>query len=411
MKSNLPDIINEDSIDSVRLAREKIFSGGMVILTDDEDRENEGDLVMAAEDATPERINFMVTEARGLICVPMLAKNIVRLELPMQAQKNTGPHYTAFSVSVDAAQQISTGISASDRALTIKLLANPSSKPSQFVQPGHVFPLKYHPGGVLVRAGHTEGSIDLIKLANKNPAAIVCEILNDDGTMARGNQLEKLSNKHDIPIVSIADIISYRMTHETLVKRVAETVIPTKYGKFNLFAYKSDVDPDEHIALTIGKINEKKTTLVRVESECLTGHVFNSRRCDCGEQVDISMKKIAENKNGVLVYMRQEGRGIGLLNKLKAYKLQDEGMDTVQANESLGFPIDLRHYGIGAQILRDLGVGKFDLLTNNPKKVSGLSGFGLEMNSQIPFESTINEDNRVYLKTKSEKMGHSIKID
>jgi len=411
LKSNLPDIMNEDSINSVKLASEKILSGGMVILTDDEDRENEGDLVMAAEDATPERINFMVTEARGLICVPMLAKNIDRLELPMQAQKNTGPHYTAFTVSVDAAQQISTGISAADRALTIKLLANPSSKPSQFVHPGHVFPLKYHPGGVLVRAGHTEGSIDLIKLANKIPAAIVCEILNDDGTMARGNQLEQLSNKHDIPIVSIADIINYRMTHETLVKRVAETVIPTKYGKFNLYAYKSDVDPDEHIALTIGKINEKTTTLVRVESECLTGHVFNSRRCDCGEQVDLSMKKISENKNGVLVYMRQEGRGIGLLNKLKAYKLQDEGMDTVQANESLGFPIDLRHYGIGAQILRDLGVRKFNLLTNNPKKVSGLIGFGLEMKSQIPFASTVNEDNRVYLKTKSEKMGHSLKID
>ena len=292
-----------------------------------------------------------------------------------------------------------------------KLLSDPKSNSSQFVHPGHVFPLKYHPGGVLVRAGHTEGSIDLIKLANKNPAAIVCEILNADGTMARGKQLEDLSKKHNIPIVSIADIISYRMTHETLVTRVAETIIPTEYGKFKLYAYKGGVDRDEHLALQMGKIETAETTLVRVESECLTGHVFKSRRCDCGEQVSLSMKRIAENGNGVLVYMRQEGRGIGLLNKLKAYKLQDEGMDTVQANESLGFEMDLRHYGIGAQILRDLGVTKFNLLTNNPKKVSGLSGFGLEMESQIPFESTVNEDNRNYLKTKVEKMGHSLKVD
>ena len=398
-------------MESVKKASDKIRSGGMVIITDDEDRENEGDIVMAAEDATPELINFMVTEARGLICVPMTGENIDRLELPMQAQKNAGPHHTAFTVSVDAAQEISTGISASDRAVTIKLLSDPKSNSSQFVHPGHVFPLKYHPGGVLVRAGHTEGSIDLIKLANKNPAAIVCEILNADGTMARGKQLEDLSKKHNIPIVSIADIISYRMTHETLVTRVAETIIPTEYGKFKLYAYKSEVDRDEHLALQMGKIETAETTLVRVESECLTGHVFKSRRCDCGEQVSLSMKRIAENGNGVLVYMRQEGRGIGLLNKLKAYKLQDEGMDTVQANESLGFEMDLRHYGIGAQILRDLGVTKFNLLTNNPKKVSGLSGFGLEMESQIPFESTVNEDNRNYLKTKVEKMGHSLKVD
>ena len=410
MNSKIPEI-NNDSLESVKKASDKIRSGGMVIITDDEDRENEGDIVMAAEDATPELINFMVTEARGLICVPMTGENIDRLELPMQAQKNAGPHHTAFTVSVDAAQEISTGISASDRALTIKLLSDPKSNSSQFVHPGHVFPLKYHPGGVLVRAGHTEGSIDLIKLANKNPAAIVCEILNADGTMARGKQLEDLSKKHNIPIVSIADIISYRMTHETLVTRVAETIIPTEYGKFKLYAYKSEVDRDEHLALQIGKIETTETTLVRVESECLTGHVFKSRRCDCGEQVNLSMKRIAENGSGVLVYMRQEGRGIGLLNKLKAYKLQDEGMDTVQANESLGFEMDLRHYGIGAQILRDLGVTKFNLLTNNPKKVSGLSGFGLEMESQIPFESTVNEDNRNYLKTKVEKMGHSLKVD
>lgn len=410
MNSKIPEI-NNDSLESVKKATAKIRSGGMVIITDDEDRENEGDIVMAAEDATPELINFMVTEARGLICVPMTGENIDRLELPMQAQKNAGPHHTAFTVSVDAAQEISTGISASDRALTIKLLSDPKSNSSQFVHPGHVFPLKYHPGGVLVRAGHTEGSIDLIKLANKNPAAIVCEILNSDGTMARGKQLEDLSKKHNIPIVSIADIISYRMTHETLVTRVAETIIPTEYGKFKLYAYKSEVDRDEHLALQMGNIETAETTLVRVESECLTGHVFKSRRCDCGEQVNQSMKKIAENGKGILVYMRQEGRGIGLLNKLKAYKLQDEGMDTVQANESLGFEMDLRHYGIGAQILRDLGVTKFNLLTNNPKKVSGLSGFGLEMESQIPFKSTVNEDNRNYLKTKVEKMGHSLKVD
>ena len=411
MALNIPDIIEGNSIRSVEIASKKIQSGGMVIITDDEDRENEGDVVMAAEDATPELINFMVTHARGLICVPMLGKDIDRLELPMQAQKNTDPNHTAFTVSVDASNQISTGISAADRCATIKLLSSPNSTPSQFVHPGHVFPLRYHQGGVLVRAGHTEGSIDLIQMSGKHPAAIVCEILNEDGTMARGIELRQIGQKHNIPIVSIADIIAYRITHETLINRVSETRIPTEYGQFNLYAYKSTVDKDEHLALVMGDVSARPSVLVRVESECLTGHVFGSRRCDCGDQVKLAMKQIADEGSGVLVYMRQEGRGIGLLNKLKAYELQDKGMDTVEANESLGFPMDVRRYGVGAQILRDIGITKFRLLTNNPKKVAGLSGFGLEMEKQIPFMAPVNDDNREYLKTKASKMGHMLKLD
>jgi 3,4-dihydroxy 2-butanone 4-phosphate synthase/GTP cyclohydrolase II len=378
----------------------------MVILVDDEDRENEGDFAMAAEDITPEAVNFMALEGRGLICVPMTQEDLERLRLPMMVSRNTSAHGTAFTVSVDAAHGITTGISARDRSETIKLLSNPETSAGNFVQPGHVFPLRYQSGGVLVRAGQTEGSVDLARLAGKRPAAVICEIMNPDGSMARRPQLETISRKHNIPIVSIADIISYRMSHETLIERIVETRLPTRWGEFRAVAYRSLVDPDEHIALVKGEITAADPVLVRVHSECLTGDVFGSRRCDCGEQAALALQRIEAEGKGVFVYMRQEGRGIGLINKLKAYRLQDEGLDTVEANEKLGFPMDLRRYGVGAQILRDLGVRKFRFLTNNPKKVVGLEGFGLEMVEQVPVVVKPNSENRRYLETKKKKMGH-----
>ncbi|MDA1280722.1 MAG: bifunctional 3,4-dihydroxy-2-butanone-4-phosphate synthase/GTP cyclohydrolase II [Chloroflexi bacterium] len=413
MTSNphIPDTVDNRAIESINRAVEQIKKGGIVILVDDEDRENEGDMVMAAQDATPANITKMTMEARGLICTPMLGADLDRLELPMQVQKNTAEHRTAFTVTVDAAYGITTGISSADRSHTIRLLADEESSKANFVQPGHVFPLRYEDGGVLVRAGHTEGSIDLVKIAGKHPAAVVCEILNDDGTMARRPQLEEIARKHGFPIVTIADVIAYRMSHEKLVERVAEARLPTEHGVFTAVAYKSYVDPAEHIALFMGEIDDSEPVLVRVESECLTGHVFGSTRCDCGDQVNMALKAIAENGRGALVYMRQEGRGIGLLNKMKAYELQDHGLDTVEANVRLGFPMDLRRYGVGAQILRDLGVRRMRLLTNNPKKVVGLEGFGLELVEQLPLEAPVNDENRFYLRTKVEKMGHSLHID
>ena len=406
----IPDTVDARAIESVERAISQIRKGGIVILVDDEDRENEGDMVMAAEDVTPQTITLMANEAKGLICTPMQGEDLDRLALPMQVGKNTAEHGTAFTVTVDAKYGITTGISSADRAHTIQLLSNRESVAANFVQPGHVFPLRYEEGGVLVRAGHTEGSVDLVQLAGKHPAAVICEILNEDGTLARRTQLEEMAEKHEFPIVTIADVITYRMSHEKLVERAAEARLPTRYGEFNAVAYKSYVDPSEHIAVYMGKIDDKAPVLVRVESECLTGHVFGSTRCDCGDQVDMALKQIAEAGRGVLVYMRQEGRGIGLLNKLKAYELQDQGLDTVEANLRLGFPMDLRRYGVGAQILRDLGVRKFKLLTNNPKKVIGLEGFGLEMVEQLPLEAPINEDNRFYLQTKAKKMGHDLEI-
>lgn len=393
---------------SVNRAIEEVRRGGMVIMVDDEDRENEGDLVMAAQDASPDAINFMATRGRGLICAPMMAEDLDRLEIPMMARNNTTEHSTAMAVAVDAADGVSTGISSPDRARTIRLLAEPEAVAANFVQPGHVIPLRYQEGGVLVRAGHTEGSIDLVRAAGKQPAAVVCEIMNDDGSMARLPQLEQISKTHDIPVVSIADIIAYRLNRESFVRRVVATQIPTPWGDFRCIAYRSVVDPAEHVALTIGDIDAEEPTLVRVHSECLTGDIFHSMRCDCGEQLDAAMTQIADAGKGALVYMRQEGRGIGLVNKLKAYRLQDNGLDTVDANHRLGFPADLRHYGVGAQILLDLGVRRFRFLTNNPKKVAGLEGFGLEMVEQIPLQTRANAHNERYLRTKRERMRHAI---
>lgn len=408
---NIPDKVDPKVFASVERAVEHIKRGGIVILVDDEDRENEGDMVMAAKFATPEKITTFTMEARGLICTPMLGENLDRLDLPMQVKKNTSEHHTAFTVTVDAAYGITTGISSADRSHTIQLLASEESTAANFVQPGHVFPLRYQHGGVLVRAGHTEGSIDLVTMAGLHPAAVICEILNEDGTMARRPQLEEIAEKHEMPIVSIADVIAYRMSHEKLVERAAEARLPTQHGVFKSVAYRSPVDTGEHIAVYMGEIDDSEPVIVRVESECLTGHVFGSTRCDCGDQVNMALDAIAKEGRGVLVYMRQEGRGIGLLNKLKAYELQDQGLDTVEANTRLGFPMDLRRYGVGAQILRDLGVRRFKLLTNNPKKVVGLEGFGLEMVEQIPLEAPVNDENRFYLKTKVEKMGHDLDID
>ena len=408
--TDLTQELKEETVASVERAIERVRSGDMVIMVDDEDRENEGDFVMAAEDASAESINFMAVHGRGLICVPMEGHDLDRLGMPMMVRHNTSPHSTAMTVAVDAAFGITTGISSADRAHTIRLLSEPEATSDNFVQPGHVFPLRYQEGGVLVRAGHTEGSIDLVRTAGKRPAAIVCEIMNDDGTMARRPQLEKIAKKHDIPIVSIADIIAYRLSRESFIQRVTETRLPTRWGEFRCVAYKSKVDPAEHVALVMGRIDPESPAMVRVHSECLTGDIFGSQRCDCGDQLHTAMSRIAESGVGALVYMRQEGRGIGLINKLKAYRLQDNGMDTVEANNRLGFQTDLRHYGVGAQILIDLGVRKFRFLTNNPKKVAGLEGFGLEMVEQIPLIPPPTDHNRKYLETKRDRMKHRIEL-
>lgn len=405
-----PEQPEQSAVRSVEAAVAAYKAGRMVILVDDEDRENEGDFAMAAEDITPEAVNFMATEGRGLICVPMTGGDLARFRLPMMVQNNTSAHTTAFTVSVDAADGITTGISAGDRAHTIRLLANPEAGSGNLVQPGHIFPLRYQEGGVLVRAGQTEGSVDLARLAGKSPVAVICEIMNPDGTMARRPQLEEISNKHDIPVISIADVIAYRMSHEKLIERLVETRLPTRWGDFKAVAYKSLVDPDEHVALVKGDIDGSEPVLVRVHSECLTGDVFGSMRCDCGDQAALALQQIEKEGQGVFVYMRQEGRGIGLINKLRAYSLQDDGLDTVEANERLGFPMDLRRYGVGAQILRDLGVRKFRFMTNNPKKIVGLEGFGLEMVEQVPLVIEPNHENERYLRTKREKMGHLLDI-
>jgi len=386
---------------------EELKAGRFLIVVDDENRENEGDLVMPAEKVTAEAVNFVVTHARGLLCMPIIGERLDELQMPLMVSQNgTEKNQTAFTVSVDYNVNTTTGISAGDRAATILAMLDPKAKTEEFTRPGHLFPLRYHPGGVLARAGHTEAAVDLCEMVGMYPAGIVCEIMAEDGSMSRLPQLEEFAEEHGLKILSIAQIIAQRRRTERLIERVAEARLPTRYGPFQAIAYKSHVDVGEHIALTIGEWTEDEPVLVRIHSECLTGDVFGSMRCDCGEQIDLALQQIAEAGNGIFLYMRQEGRGIGLHNKIKAYSLQDEGLDTVEANETLGFEPDLRHYGVGAQILRDLGVRKLNLLTNNPKKVVGLSGFDLEIVNRIPVEAEVTDENRTYMKTKKSRMGH-----
>lgn len=393
-------------LSSVEEAIEDIRAGLMVIIVDDEDRENEGDLSMAAEMVTADTINFMATYGRGLICVPMISPRLEELRLSMMVSDNTSRLGTAFTVSVDALGGVTTGISACDRASTIKALIDPKTRPEDLGRPGHVFPLRYTDGGVLVRAGQTEAVVDLSRMAGLYPAGVICEIMADDGTMARMPDLQKFSTKHGIKIVSVSDLIAYRRANEKLIERTGEARIPTKHGEFVTIGYRSIVDKDEHVALVKGHIKSDEPTLVRVHSECLTGDVFSSTRCDCGEQMDLAIRAIEREGTGVFLYMRQEGRGIGLHNKLKAYSLQDSGLDTVDANIQLGFAPDLRHYGVGAQILVDLGVKKMRLLTNNPRKVIGLDSFGLELVERVPIIAHMTEENRRYLEAKRTRMGH-----
>lgn len=400
------------SLISIEEAIKEVKAGHMVILVDDEDRENEGDLTLAAEAVTPETINFMAKYARGLICLSLTAEKVDTLNLPLMVENNTSRFETGFTVSIEARCGVSTGISAADRATTILAAVADDARPSDLVRPGHVFPLRSRDGGVIVRAGQTEGSVDLARLAGLKPAGVICEIMDDDGTMARMPSLQKFSEKHGIGICTTADLIEYRMRTESFVKRAAETVIPTSFaGDFKAVVYENDVDELLHIAMVKGEIDPEKPILVRVHSECLTGDIFGSLRCDCGEQLHKAMAMMESEDSGVLLYIRQEGRGIGLVNKLKAYALQDQGLDTVQANERLGFKPDLRNYGIGAQILADLGIKKMRLITNNPKKMVGLGGYGLEIVEQVPIEVEPNKFNKCYLECKKIKMGHLLNID
>ena len=384
--------------------------GKPVILVDDEDRENEGDLIVAAEMATPESVNFMVTHGRGLVCIPLTEQRLEELGLPMMVRDNTSRFTTAFTVSVDATRGTTTGVSAFDRAATIRAMLDPATKPEDLARPGHLFPLRYQEGGVLVRAGQTEGSIDLARLAGLYPAAVLCEILKDDGTMARMPDLEVFAETHGLRIISVAQIIAYRRLHENMVQRVAEARLPTGFGEFTAVAFRSEVDTAEHLALVLGDVGPDDPVLVRVHSECLTGDVFGSKRCDCGAQIDLALHLIAQEGKGVFLYMRQEGRGIGLHNKIKAYALQDSGLDTVEANASLGFGPDLRHYGIGAQILVDLGVRNMRLLTNNPKKVIGLEAYGIRLVERVPIIVPSTPENERYMETKHQKLGHLLEM-
>jgi len=400
------------TVSSIEEVIEDIRAGKMVILVDDEDRENEGDLYMAGEAVTPEAINFMATYGRGLICLAMSPDIVEQLGLPMMVQDNKSPYGTGFTISIEARIGVTTGISAADRARTIEAAVAPDAKPYDIISPGHVFPLRAKKGGVLVRTGQTEGSVDLARLAGMRTAGIICEIMNEDGTMARMPDLKKFAEKHDLKIATIADLVAYRLRKDTLVHRAANARLPTLHaGDFRMIVYRNDVDILEHIALVKGEIDPEKPVMVRVHSECLTGDVFGSARCDCGAQLHAAMRMVDQEKCGVVLYMRQEGRGIGLINKLKAYTLQDEeGLDTVEANVQLGFKPDLRDYGIGAQILRDLGVREMKLLTNNPKKIVGLEGYGLKVVDRFPIEVFSEEENRDYMRCKRDKMGHILEL-
>ncbi len=396
---------------TIEEAIEDIKAGKCLIIVDDENRENEGDIAIAAEKVTAEIINFMAKEGRGLVCMPVNGERLDELKIPMMVQENTEHFSTAFTISVEAKHKVTTGISAADRAATVKAIIDPATRPEDIARPGHMFPIRARNGGVLVRAGHTEAVVDLCRLAGLYPAGVICEIMNEDGTMARLPQLELIAEKFGLKMVTIKDLISYRRKHEKLVRKVAEANLPTRYGEFKLIAYKSTVDPDEHVALIKGDIINGDPVLVRVHSECLTGDVFGSLRCDCGDQITLAMHDIAREGRGVFLYMRQEGRGIGLHNKVKAYELQDQGMDTVEANIALGFPPDLRDYGIGAQILADLGLKNIRLLTNNPKKVVGLESYGLKIVETVPLIVKPTSYNMRYLETKKSKMGHLLEIE
>ena len=400
------------AVSSIEEVIKDIRAGKMIILVDDEDRENEGDLCMAAEAVTPESINFMATHGRGLICLTLSGDIVDQLQLPMMVSDNQSPYGTGFTISIEARTGVSTGISAADRARTIQAAVDPDATPFDIVSPGHVFPLRAKDGGVLVRTGQTEGSIDLSRLAGMRTAGVICEVMKDDGTMARMPDLEVFAKKHDLKIATIADLVAYRLRQDVLVHRAAEARIPTDHAEdFLAIVYKNEVDNMEHMALVKGEIDPDKPVLVRVHSECLTGDVFGSSRCDCGGQLHAAMRMIDQEGSGVVLYMRQEGRGIGLVNKIRAYKLQDEeGVDTVEANLKLGFKADLRDYGIGAQILRDIGVSQMRMLTNNPKKIVGLEGYGIEVVDRVPIEMEAGEENKGYLLCKRDRMGHLIQV-
>jgi 3,4-dihydroxy 2-butanone 4-phosphate synthase/GTP cyclohydrolase II len=391
-------------------AIEDIKAGKSVIIVDDESRENEGDLAMAAERVTPEAINFMTKEGRGLICLPIIGQRLDELAIPLMVTDNTSRYSTAFTVSIEAKEHVTTGISAFDRAQTIKTVLDPNTKPGDLARPGHIFPIRAKDGGVLVRAGHSEASVDLARLAGLYPAGVICEVMDEDGTMMHLPQLEVMASEFDLKIITIVDLIAYRLRHEKLVQRVTEAKLPTKYGDFTAVAYQSTVDAAEHVALVKGDISTNEPILVRVHSECLTGDVFGSLRCDCGCQVEMALERIAEENRGVFLYMRQEGRGIGFHNKLRAYALQDQGMDTVEANAALGFAPDLRDYGVGAQILADLGLHNIRLLTNNPKKVIGLESYGIKILETVPLIAPATPHNIQYLRTKQKKLGHTLGI-